>query len=78
MRIAKINNVARLRWDEGSFRRPDRAGCHAIEQDQASSAVYGLPKAAAELHAATDILPLNRIVPRLVELLEPEVCSHEH
>jgi chemotaxis response regulator CheB len=40
--------------------------------------VYGLPKAAAELHAATDILPLNRIVPRPIELLEPEVCSYEH
>jgi hypothetical protein len=78
MRIAKINTVARLRWDEGSFRRPDLAGCHTIAQDQAGSAVYGMPKAAAELHTVTDVLPLDRTGPRLVELLEPEVCSHDH
>lgn len=46
------------------------AGCHTIAQDRGSSAVYGMPKAAAELRAATDILPLNRIGPRLVKLFE--------
>jgi two-component system response regulator WspF len=44
-------------------------GHHTIAQDQASSAVYGMPKAAAALHAAVDILPMERIAPRLVELL---------
>jgi chemotaxis response regulator CheB len=48
-------------------------GCHTIAQDQASSAVYGMPKAAAELRAATDVLPLNRIGSRLVELFEHEL-----
>ncbi|HSW12241.1 MAG TPA: chemotaxis response regulator protein-glutamate methylesterase [Solimonas sp.] len=43
-------------------------GVHTIAQDQASSAVYGMPKAAAALQAATEILPLERIAPRLVEL----------
>ncbi|MBP0580313.1 chemotaxis response regulator protein-glutamate methylesterase [Labrys sp. LIt4] len=44
-------------------------GHHTIAQDQATSAVYGMPKAAATLDAATDILPLSRIASRLTELL---------
>lgn len=36
-------------------------GHHTIAQDQASSAVYGMPKAAAELGAAIEILPLRQI-----------------
>lgn len=44
-------------------------GHHTIAQDQATSAVYGMPKAAAALGAATDILPLDRIAVRLTELL---------
>ncbi len=36
-----------------------------IAQDQASSAVYGMPKAAKELDAAREILPLGDIGPRL-------------
>ncbi|MGK5063592.1 chemotaxis-specific protein-glutamate methyltransferase CheB [Janthinobacterium sp. LB3P112] len=38
-----------------------RAGKTTIAQDQASSAVYGMPRAAAELDAAQHILPLDRI-----------------
>ena len=38
-----------------------RAGKTTIAQDQASSAVYGMPRAAAELDAAQQILPLDRI-----------------
>ncbi len=41
-------------------------GCLTIAQDQATSAVYGMPKAAATLGAASEILPLPRIAPRLV------------
>jgi two-component system response regulator WspF len=44
-------------------------GCHTIAQDAASSAVYGMPKAAAVLDAATDILSLDQIAPRLLLLL---------
>jgi chemotaxis response regulator CheB len=47
------------------------AGHHTIAQDRASSAVYGMPKAAAALNAATDILPLDRIAPRLIGVLGP-------
>ena len=42
-----------------------RNGHYTIAQDQASSAVYGMPKAAAELHAATEILNLDQIALRL-------------
>jgi len=38
-----------------------RAGHLTIAQDQASSAVYGMPRAAAEIDAAQMILPLNKI-----------------
>ncbi|SAK87862.1 chemotaxis-specific methylesterase [Caballeronia temeraria] len=36
-------------------------GYHTIAQDEATSAVYGMPKAAAALNAAVSILPLPRI-----------------
>ena len=44
-------------------------GHHTIAQDQATSAVYGMPKAAATLDAAVDILPTDRIAPKLMEIL---------
>lgn len=40
-------------------------GWHTIAQDEKSSAVYGMPKAAAEIDAAADILPLDQIAPKL-------------
>ncbi len=42
-----------------------RAGHTTIAQDQASSAVYGMPRAAAELDAAQLVLPLDKIGPML-------------
>lgn len=41
-------------------------GIHTIAQDMASCAVYGMPKAAASLGAAVEILPLNEIGPAIV------------
>lgn len=38
-----------------------KAGWHTIAQDQATSVVYGMPKAAAELGAAVDVLSLQAI-----------------
>lgn len=38
-----------------------QAGKTTIAQDQATSAVYGMPRAAAELHAAQQILPIEHI-----------------
>ncbi|MFM0384227.1 chemotaxis response regulator protein-glutamate methylesterase [Paraburkholderia dipogonis] len=40
-------------------------GYHTIAQDEATCAVYGMPKAAAALDAATAILPLPRIAAAL-------------
>lgn len=42
-------------------------GHYTIAQDEATSAVYGMPKAAATLGAAVDILPLARIASRLID-----------
>ncbi len=42
-------------------------GHYTIAQDEATSAVYGMPKAAATIGAAVDILPLTRIAPRLID-----------
>jgi two-component system response regulator WspF len=49
-----------------------QAGHHTLAQDQNSCAVYGMPRAAAELDAATDILPLERIASRLVQCLSSD------
>jgi len=42
------------------------AGYHTIAQDRESSSVYGMPKAAAALDAATEILPIATIAKALV------------
>ena len=52
------------------------AGCHTIAQDEPSSAVYGMPRAAASLKAAREILPLEKIGPRLVQLLDRKFRLH--
>jgi two-component system, chemotaxis family, response regulator WspF len=38
-----------------------RSGWHTITQDQATCVVYGMPKAAARMDAAVEILPLDEI-----------------
>jgi two-component system response regulator WspF len=45
-------------------------GWHTIAQDQATSAVYGMPKAAIEADAAVEVLPLKDIGPALVKWAE--------
>ena len=47
-------------------------GHHTIAQDEATSAVYGMPKAAAALDAAVEIVPGPRIASRLLEALCPK------
>jgi two-component system, chemotaxis family, response regulator WspF len=47
-------------------------GYHTIAQDKTSSAVYGMPKAAATLEAAVDVLALDRIAPRLMNLFRSQ------
>ncbi|MCY1327579.1 Chemotaxis response regulator protein-glutamate methylesterase [compost metagenome] len=48
--------------------RMRRRGFLTLAQDEGSSAVYGMPKAAAALGAAAEIRPLSEISGRLVEL----------
>jgi chemotaxis response regulator CheB len=43
-----------------------KAGWHTVAQDEASSAVYGMPKAAAEAGAARQVLDVAAIGPALV------------
>ncbi len=41
------------------------AGCQTLAQDEATSVVYGMPRAAAALGAAREILPIEKIGPSL-------------
>ena len=45
-------------------------GARTIAQDEATSAVYGMPRAAVELSAATDVLPVSQIGPLITNLLD--------
>jgi two-component system response regulator WspF len=44
-------------------------GHHTIAQNRASSAVYGMPKAAVEVGAAVDVLAIDEIAARLMRLV---------
>jgi two-component system, chemotaxis family, protein-glutamate methylesterase/glutaminase len=49
-----------------------RAGAETIAQDEASSVVYGMPRAAWKSGAAASRLPLHEIAPAVLRL-----CSHD-
>jgi two-component system response regulator WspF len=49
------------------------AGHYTIAQDEATSAVYGMPKAAAAIDAAVDILPAERIAAKLIDALAARI-----
>jgi two-component system response regulator WspF len=46
-----------------------KSGALTIAQDAATSVVYGMPKAAAELDAATETLPLSAVGPRICQFV---------
>ena len=46
-----------------------RTGVHTIAQDEATSTIFGMPRAAIQLGAAQEVLPPPQIAARLVELL---------
>jgi two-component system, chemotaxis family, response regulator WspF len=51
-------------------------GHHTIAQDRPSSAVYGMPGAAAELRAASEILALDKVGPRLTNIVMQNMKAH--
>lgn len=53
-------------------------GHYTIAQDQDSCTVYGMPKAAAAIRAAVDILPLAQIAPRLAAVLASHRGENPH
>lgn len=54
-------------------------GHYTIAQDQASSTVFGMPKAAIALDAASAVLPVQQIAARLIERLTiPSPRSNDH
>ncbi len=46
-----------------------RAGAHTLAQDEETSAVYGMPRAAVALGAAEFVVPLDQIPDKIVSLL---------
>jgi two-component system chemotaxis response regulator CheB len=45
-----------------------RAGARTMAQDESTSVVYGMPKAAVELGAAEKVVPLDRIAETIIEI----------
>ncbi len=54
-----------------------KKGHYTIAQDESTSAVYGMPRAAAQLSAAREVLALEQIGPRLVRLIPSLPKRHE-
>jgi two-component system response regulator WspF len=50
-----------------------KLGWHTITQDKTTSVVYGMPKAAKELNAAVEILPIEKISSAILRKLRLEV-----
>lgn len=53
-----------------------RSGALTIAQDESTSVVYGMPRAAAELKAAAEVLPLAAIAPRIREFIDAHPQSN--
>ena len=54
-----------------------KAGWHTIAQDRASCVVWGMPKAAAELGAAAQILPVDQIAGAIAKRVRMEASARE-
>jgi two-component system, chemotaxis family, protein-glutamate methylesterase/glutaminase len=46
-----------------------QTGAYTMAQDESSSIVWGMPGEAVRIHAARDVVPLDRIAPSLLEAL---------
>ncbi|MGV3663666.1 MAG: chemotaxis-specific protein-glutamate methyltransferase CheB [Prosthecobacter sp.] len=51
------------------------AGAYTIVEDESTAVVYGMPAAAVRLGAASAVLPLGEIGPRLNVLFTPRLCA---
>ncbi|MEZ5355953.1 MAG: chemotaxis response regulator protein-glutamate methylesterase [Bryobacteraceae bacterium] len=51
------------------------AGCRTIAQDEASSAVFGMPRAAIERGAASEVVNLHRLAERLLAVNSPSYSA---
>lgn len=45
-------------------------GCHTIAQDEKTSVIYGMPRAARDLGAAAEILSLHQIAPAILKYVQ--------
>jgi len=59
---------------EGSRRLVSKGGS-VIAQDEASSAVWGMPRSVAEAGLACAILPPDKIARRVASMVEEAVCK---
>jgi two-component system, chemotaxis family, response regulator WspF len=57
------------------LKRLREGGHHTLAQDEATCAVFGMPKAAAELEAAVEILGLDKIAARLTNIVTQRTKS---
>jgi two-component system response regulator WspF len=53
-------------------------GLYTIAQDEGTSAVYGMPKVAAAMDAAVEVLPIDRMAAHLVQALAQPVSAAMH
>jgi two-component system chemotaxis response regulator CheB len=51
------------------------AGALTIAQDEASSAVYGMPREAVRLRAVDQVLPLDKIPQGIMRLLQEKKAA---
>lgn len=58
--------------------RMREAGAFNLAQDEASSVVFGMPRAAIEAGAVHEVLPLQRITRRIIELAERDTQQKKH
>jgi two-component system chemotaxis response regulator CheB len=53
-------------------------GSPTIAQDEATSVVWGMPGEAVQIGAAAEVLPLNEVAPRMLQLLDDMDVTRHH
>ena len=74
MRALKKNNITNevvvARDGAEALAALRRVGWYTIAQDEATSVVYGMPKAAKALGAAVDILPIGHVAQSILSFIK--------